>query len=367
MAQDNTVIISGMFGNDKTYFAGSPVVIDISGLQWPVDDQGKPKSPFNVVEVDVIYNGNTVGFFREDTGGQTVATFDIQSALRALWADYDFTSEVSKAQMAVAGSSYSQERAMRAYSLMVYTEYMASDDGGVFTRTEFGPFDGGRCLLGSLTEWERYNIGAKENADALHWDRTNPRNGDASTKPTESPERVGATSITSWVDVRPGYTKSIFYPASATPEADDTSQSSWTGHAPIVLRDSQQYVDFLFVNRRGAVETCSGLTLEAMNLEVNNKPYARTERPSFKPSRSLMSVRQGDPRRSWPMSSGYQTREWAEWWTMEFLTSERHWMLYGGAYVPVIVEASKKSVGIYDRAKQQAPHVDFTVTLALEG
>ena len=38
-----------------------------------------------------------------------------------------------------------------------------------------------------------------------------------------------------------------------------------------------------------------------------------------------------------------------------------------GTFVPVIVEAEKKSMNIYDRVKQQMPHVDFTVTLALEG
>jgi len=42
-------------------------------------------------------------------------------------------------------------------------------------------------------------------------------------------------------------------------------------------------------------------------------------------------------------------------------------MLLDGQYVPVIVEPAKKSVSIYDRAKQQLAHVDFTVTLALEG
>ena len=72
-------------------------------------------------------------------------------------------------------------------------------------------------------------------------------------------------------------------------------------------------------------------------------------------------------RRSWGMSSGYQTRDWAEWWTLEFLMAKQWWMLYKGRYVPVIVEASKKSIDIYDKTKQQMPHVDFTVTLALEG
>ena len=51
----------------------------------------------------------------------------------------------------------------------------------------------------------------------------------------------------------------------------------------------------------------------------------------------------------------------------EFLQARQWWMLYKGKYVPVTIEAAKKSVNIYDRSKQQAPHVDFTVTLALEG
>ena len=353
-----------MFGDGKTYFAGSPVVIDISGLQWPAD------SPFNVVILHVLYNGDIAGYFMADSGRQSSISFDISSALRTIWSDYDFTDDTNAAQSAVDGRTSQHQRSMRAYSLQVFTEYMASDDGGVYTRTDCGIFSGGQCLVGGLTEWERFSIGSKENADALYWDHSGMRNGDASTKPTSSPERVGSNSITSWVDIQTGYTKSIFYPSSATPEPDDSPSSSrsWTGHAPLVLRDSQEYVDFLFLNRRGAIETCSGLTKEAMNINVDVKQYARVERPAFKPSRSLMAIGT-DGRRSWQMSSGYVTREWAEWWATEFLGGKRKrwWMKYRGRYVPVIVEPAKKSVGIYDRSRQQMPHVDFTVTLALEG
>jgi hypothetical protein len=82
-----------------------------------------------------------------------------------------------------------------------------------------------------------------------------------------------------------------------------------------------------------------------------------------------------DGRRSWQMSSGYVTREWAEWWATEFIGGKRKrwWMLWQGPglatprYVPVVVEPAKKSINIYDRAKQQLASVDFTVTLALEG
>lgn len=371
----NIVEVSGMFGNDKTYFADSPVVIDISGLQWPTG------SPFNIVRVDIVYpasqdedNYQVIGGVHGDTGGQSEISFDISSALRAMWLEYSFADEVAKANAALSGnSSQAQSRLMKEYQLRITTEYIASD--GYFTVTDCVDEEGhklipgGQCLIGGLTEWERSTIGDKANADVSHWEHTGVRNGDASTKPTSSPERIGKNSISSWVDVQQGFTKSIFYPKTATPQSDDVpqSQTGWTGHAPIVLRDSQEYADFLFVNRRGAVETCSAQMLEAMNFNVETKTYGRVERPSFKPSRSVMTIKQGDPRREWSCSSGHQTREWAEWWVQEFLPARRHWMLYKGSYVPVIVEPAKKQTGIYDRTKQAMPSVEFNVTLALEG
>lgn len=366
----NIVTVSGMFGNGKTYFADSPVVIDISGLMWPTDGAGKPTSPFNIVRVEVYRTGEDTpaGDFRADTGGQSTVSFDISSALRAIWALYDFASEAAQAGRALSGTAQREyQRAMRSYFLRIYTEYMASDDGGVYTVTQCEDenhrkdIPGGQCLIGWLTEWERATIGAKENADASHWEGTGLRNGDASTKPASSPERIGSTSITSWTDVQSGYTRSVYYPASTQQQADQAAQ-----HAPLALRDTYPYTDFLFVNRRGAVETCSSPTKEGMEIEVETKQHARIERPAFKPSRSLMAVASGG-RRSWQMSSGPQTREWAEWWQLEFLMARQWWMLYKGSYVPVTVEPAKKSQQVYDRAKQQMAHVDFTVTLALEG
>lgn len=352
-----------MFGGDKTYFADSPVVIDISGLEWPAS------SPFNIVHVDVVYDGSVVGNFHADTGGQPSISFDISTALRAIWFGYDFDSdEVAAAQAALGASSgQTATRSMREYSLRIHTEYLSSDDGGMFTRTDCGEFDGGQCLIGGLTERERSTIGNKANADVSHWEHTGVRNGDASTKPITTPERVGSDSITSWTDVQAGLTKTIFYPASAAPEDDDVPGSArgWSGHAPLVLRDSMPYTDFLFVNRRGAVETCSACMLEDMSISVVTQQYAWLKRPSFRPSRSVMAIANGG-RRSWSMSSGHQTREWAEWWTLEFLMARQWWMLYEGSYVPVIVEPKKESA-IYDRAKQEMPSVEFTVTLALEG
>ena len=352
------VSISGMFGSEKTYFSGSPVVIDITGLAW------NDSSPFDIVRVNVLDSkNNVVGDFHADTGGQTAISFDIQSALRSIWADYDFSSEVSAATAALTATSVdgqSTTRSYRGYSIQLSTEYLDSTDNE-FTTTASQSFTGGRCMIGALTEWERYNIGAKENADASHWEGSNTRNGDASTKPRTTPERVGRSSITSWVDVSSDGTTSVFYPSAAPSAGDGTEQ-----HAPLVMRDTIDYQDFLFVNRRGAVETASALMKEALNISAETKQYNKIERPTFKPSRSLLAIPSGG-RRSWEMSSGYVDRDWAAWWTQEFLQASRHWMLLDGQYVPVIVEPAKKSVSIYDRTKQQLAHVDFTVTLALEG
>ena len=343
-----------MFGNGHTYFADGPVVITVNGLQWS-DIYEVVASPFTIVRVYVIYNGSRVGEFHEDTGGQTSATFDISSALRAIWADYAFDTEVSAAS---AGST--ANRSYRSYSLEVLTEYLDSQDGE-FTQTSSGIISGGRCAIGGFTEWERYIIPTNADADVSYREHSNTRNGDASTKPTESPELVGRSSITSWVDVGNAGTTSVFYRADTT-----VGNDAQTAHAPLVLRDSIDYQDFLFVNRRGAVETCSGRTKESMDIEVQSQQYSRVEGPSFRAKRSLMAIASGG-RRSWQMSSGYVTREWAEWWTLEFLKGRRHWMLYQGRYVPVTIKAAKNSVSIYDKSKQQMPHVDFTVTLALEG
>ena len=350
----NIVIIEGQFNVNGVYFAGSPVVIKVSGLEWPTN----PSSPFTVVKVGVTYGGKEVGSFHTDTGGDTEIVFDIQSALRTIWADYDFSQEAAS-----ANSSGSIIRGYRGYTFDIYTEYLSED--GVFTQTHQGPIPGGACCIGKLTEWER----RKASTDVSGLLLTNLRFGDASTKPTSSPERVGENSCTSWVGLGANGTVSHFYASGATMEND-----SETEHAPMVLRDSQPYVDFLFLNRRGAVETCSGLTKEAMEITADATQYALVGRPSFAPARSLMAIG-SENRRSWQMSSGPVAREWAEWWTMEFLGGAEKklwWMKYplhdpAAAYVPVTVTPAKKNVTIYDKNKQQMPHVDFTVTLGLEG
>lgn len=362
--------ITGMIGADNTYFADSPVVINIEGLEFP------EQSPVKVCRLHVIYDGEVVGAFTGEVGNMNLSdntytlTFDISSALRAIWAEYDFQEEVAAAQAALSGSnSQSHQRDAKPYQLQAFTEYISADDGSYVT-TSSDVFDAGWCMAGGMTEMERLTASG---SDVSVLQNSNTRNGDASTKPSGTPERVGRDSITSWVDlddidpsqeVTSPATVSTFYPADASTETDSPQQ-----HAPFVLRDDAPYVDFLFVNRRGAVETCSALMLEAMDIGIETRQYSKVGTPSFTPQPSLIASG-SEGRRSWNMSSGYVTREWAEWWTMEFLVARKRkmwWMRYGGKFLPVVVQPAKNAVRIYDRTKQEMPSVEFVVTLALEG
>lgn len=369
--------------NSGTWFADSPVIIKVDGLNtyWPTN----PKSPFNVVRVEIIHNSKVYGEVKADTGGAASIEFDISSALRAIWAEEDFSNEVSKANSAAAGTGAKYDRSRHQHMFHVYLEYVSD---GILEKKDFTINNNSYNVAGGMTEWERSLITDSEEQSTdinvikakksvLRWDKSNNRFGSASTKPVSSPEHVGINSITSWVGITEGHTTSRYCAASAGQEPDDGTREvnyQYREHNPIVLRDSQEYVDFLFVNRRGAVETCSGLTKEAMDIGLETKQYGRVEGPSFKPTRSLAALG-SDGRRSWNMSSGYVTRDWAEWWASEFLGGKRKrwWMRWKGPgmttakYVPVIVEPAKKSVTIYDRSKQNMAHVDFTVTLALEG
>ncbi len=136
----NIVIIEGQFNKDS-YFADSPVIIRVSGLAWPSINP----SPFTVVQVNVVYGDKVVGNFHADTGGQTEITFDISSALQAIWADYGYAAELT-----AANGRSSTTRVYRSYSMEVYTEYLSDD--GVFIQTHSGSFSGGKCMIGGLSE-----------------------------------------------------------------------------------------------------------------------------------------------------------------------------------------------------------------------
>lgn len=122
----------------------------------------------------------------------------------------------------------------------------------------------------------------------------------------------------------------------------------------------------IFLNRRGQLEDACAMPLEALSYNVEKKEYEQIGAPSETPVASLRSQRTG-ARRMYSMSSGYCSKEMAEWWINEFLCSESYWMKMGNNWIPCSVTPSNKKVVLYDRANPSALAVNFTVTLGLVG
>lgn len=119
---------------------------------------------------------------------------------------------------------------------------------------------------------------------------------------------------------------------------------------------------FAFVNSFGLVESASAVMLESKSYKFERSEFALAGRPSYAPT-SRHKMRTTSRRSVWKMSSGYNTREWIDWWANEFCTSEQHWMLIDGKWLPVTIDAGDETT-IYDKAKGELCAVNFTVRSA---
>ena len=335
--------IGGITGQ---YFAGSPIIVTLGEFGFPANATFKQV----VLEVTTTFQSNTAMYpFTAEVGSEASLSFDISSALRAAMSKYDFASEVAAANAAIGGTQGTVQRSAASFTLSAYTKYML--DGILYTGSTITN-NGGTAVLGEWDELERY-LG-----------NTQPLGGSpvvATAKPTADVERVGADSVITTLVNDTGTTEMKFRNASAE------SAAAFTRQGRTVLRDSEQeYVDFIFVNKRGAVEAVSALTRESLTYKVKTTEKTLVTGPTFVPSRSTTAY--AEPTRgTFKLSSGWQTREWLAWWATDFLRARRWWMRIGGRFLPVTVKPDKESVEIYDRAKQEIHSVDFTATLALEG
>ena len=322
--------------------------------------------------------------FQAEIGDNDNIDFDISSALRAMFAGYDFATEVEQANAALANINTEPLRMTRNgldYRLLCHTEYIR-EDGVPVVSPDYVSSVNSWAVMGRWTEYERY---AKMSHEGLSWmfgtvEGIGAAGMLATTKPAEY-EMIGPDSIVvvgvityytaeqdssdsdssdSAEDDNPITTLQLFYPQRACPD------KVFMLHGQIYMRTDAATVDFLFVNSRGALESVSAITKEAETIEVTTTQYALVGRPTFKPNPSITAKATGG-RRSWSMSSGHVSREWAAWWTLEFLMAKQWWMRYDGAYVPVTVQPKSKDTNIYDLTKQEMASVEFTVTLALEG
>ena len=123
---------------------------------------------------------------------------------------------------------------------------------------------------------------------------------------------------------------------------------------------------FLFVNSLGVLETVSAFSLESLSYGIESEKKNLASAPQYfaKPNRTTHKT---GGRGVFKMSSGTVNREWADWWTTEFLMAKKYWMMYDGRWLPVTVTPAGDETTIYDKADQRLPHVDFEVETAIEG
>lgn len=130
--------------------------------------------------------------------------------------------------------------------------------------------------------------------------------------------------------------------------------------------DTRNRVTFLFVNSRGVFETISVLPYESLSYEVISSRKSLSQPPSYAP-KPIATTHKQVVGAVWQMSSGYVSREWADWYASEFLMAKRYWMQFDGAWLPVTVEPTSDKVVVYDREDPSLMHVPFEVRAAVSG
>lgn len=130
--------------------------------------------------------------------------------------------------------------------------------------------------------------------------------------------------------------------------------------------DTRNRVTFLFVNSRGVFETISVLPYESLSYEVISSRKSLSQLPSYAPKPIATTHKQGGGA-VWQMSSGYVSREWADWYASEFLMARQYWMWHDNKWLPVVVEPDSDTVMVADRNDPSLMAVNFTVRSAVSG
>lgn len=328
----------------KFNFIGDPVMVYVSG-SFP------SASTFRelVFTVRVNFQGTYYdrGFSVHVASSEEIGV-DVSSALRSvmkLWR-YPIDSIVKQYD-----NSWKVTYPSATFTVLVHERYMSS--GVIYNKSNVSTSQG-YAYYGSLGEYDRMTIGnhPSEFVDSLRFTRY-PQE----VKPNGVGDWMGST-VYSYGDV-----VTTFYEQS---DADDDMIAG-------------RYLHFLFVNSMGVFETISAPMLESMSYNISSAKYSMEQAPAYtkQADRTAVAV-QG--RSTFLMSSGYVTRQEADWWATEFLTGQKHWVRMGvnrklvdgtwstsSLWLPVVVTPNDDSVTVYNKEDRMLPHIDFTAEVAVSG
>lgn len=350
------VITSNSFPKDFN-FISNPVIVEATN-ETNVSGSSMHQTVVEVISPLPSSIGESVvaayTFECEATPGGTVSV-DISSALRALidpkewtpivWADGDSISYPS------------QEFAVRVYDRYLIDGIIERGADSYYpSDANLGAGHGARAYLGGLSELERY---ALSNHPVDFYQKL-----EFTHKPLTA-ERWGKGDLRLTSEYSSGVKTTVHHIA-------DSEATLPSGHH-----------HFLFVNSMGVYETVSAVMRESLSYGMESSVHSLVKSPLYQGATSL-STYKNTPRASFQMSSGYTTREWADWWATEFLAAKFYWikmklgnkLLQSGntlgwtssaLWVPCTITPAEDETLIYDRSEQQLLHVDFEVNLSISG
>lgn len=326
---------------NKTFaLSNSPMIVRLHTLKFGKNSDGTDSLFRQVIlEVTTYYDSVLTGidakigvhpFPISVESGDTEVVCDISSAIRASLARYQYPSD-----SVVPGNTITYPNC--SFKLKAWEREMIDGEvmDGAFT---LYPVNDGVYLhagLGGLSQYERWR-----NPDVNATIRF-------STKP--SGEIYGRDQV---------------YCSSALQENGKVKTVVSVVESGVV--DTRNRVTFLFVNSRGVFETISVLPYESLSYEVISSRKSLSQPPSYTPKPIATTHKQGGGA-VWQMSSGYVSREWADWYASEFLMAKRYWMQFDGVWLPVTVEPTSDQVVVYDREDPSLMHVPFEVRAAVSG
>jgi hypothetical protein len=123
--------------------------------------------------------------------------------------------------------------------------------------------------------------------------------------------------------------------------------------------------DFIFINRFGLAESVTAVMRESLEYAVESNTYVVPSDINFRARTQTVNYA-SSPQASYGMSSGYVSREWAEWWVNEFTVCRKAWMVENGSLIPVAI-IPEESLTLYDRTKPSLIAVNFTVRFSFTG
>lgn len=308
-----------------------------------------------------------------EVGSDGIAVFNIGETIK--------TAIARKMAFDVTGTdSISQTTYAAKYTITYkesYLDGLVEIEEGETTSEEY------KAIPGCLTEFERLTASSEDTTEVLGDGRILSRKPDGDIVPIGMPlciPVVSTRSDTISYSVKQGeaskeyseYTRGTLVPdslhidTSLFQEGDVVIDTAFeNGKKRYAVKQGPMMRHFIFLNGFGLMESVTAFTRESLDYEIESSLYTLPSEISYR-STTRSANYAGAPSGTFSMSSGYVSREWAEWWLAEFFVTRKAWMYENGRYIPVTIIPEDKTE-LYDRSKPGLLSVNFSVRYAFSG